>query len=428
MDKRLRIIVLVAVVLSLLLLTSTALAKRKPQLPLDVTGELNGAAFVIHVPENWNGTLLVYAHGYGGDQVIAPDAAPLSLEGSVEDLLLSHGYALAASGFRNAGWNVEEGIKDTQRLVLYFKENVAHPNRVILYGVSMGTAIVLKSVEMYEGLYDGAVPICSVAMGASRNADFKLDFTVSYAAAFGWDENWGTIGDLREDLDVFSDVIPGLLTRLGDPSNTALFEFMRLVNDMPPGGFYGDNGALPPGVVVNTTLAFYMRQELAERAGGPVAQNADHVDSLSEEDRVTLRAQDMTDEEMEALLSEMNAMANIEARRSARTYLERYADFSGRIKAPILMLHNIQDPMALVEGATAYADSVAAQGNADLLMRVYTDRIGHCNVTPNQVLTLMEAMDTWLDTGARPQPSAFPSEDEFNVSFEPGPWPQPPTE
>ena len=32
--------------------------------PLDESGEINGAPYRIVVPTVWNGTLLVYAHGY----------------------------------------------------------------------------------------------------------------------------------------------------------------------------------------------------------------------------------------------------------------------------------------------------------------------------------------------------------------------------
>src|SRR5829696_8077865 len=32
--------------------------------PLDLSGELHGAPYRIRVPANWNGTLLVFAHGY----------------------------------------------------------------------------------------------------------------------------------------------------------------------------------------------------------------------------------------------------------------------------------------------------------------------------------------------------------------------------
>jgi len=33
-------------------------------LPVDIEGTLNRASYRIRVPANWNGTLLVYAHGY----------------------------------------------------------------------------------------------------------------------------------------------------------------------------------------------------------------------------------------------------------------------------------------------------------------------------------------------------------------------------
>lgn len=32
--------------------------------PIDLTGTLDGAAFEIRVPAGWNGTLVMYAHGY----------------------------------------------------------------------------------------------------------------------------------------------------------------------------------------------------------------------------------------------------------------------------------------------------------------------------------------------------------------------------
>ena len=49
-----------------LLLTCGAMAAGKRvhvPLPADLTGKLNGADYEIRVPANWNGTLLVFAHG-----------------------------------------------------------------------------------------------------------------------------------------------------------------------------------------------------------------------------------------------------------------------------------------------------------------------------------------------------------------------------
>jgi len=438
MRRRTHGVVLVVLVLALLLPTSGVLGKREPELPFALTGDINGAAFIIRVPENWNGSLLLYARGYSPSPVTNPDVAfpgsPADDGDTTEELLLANGYALAASGFRNAGWNIEEAIQDMQQLLVFFRRTVAHPKRVLIYGGSMGGVVALKSMEMYHGLYDGAVPICTAAMGSTRNADLKLDYTVAYAAAFGWDPSWGDIGDLPDGeagFTVYEQVMShfsGNLVQLANPAVFARFEFMRLVNDMPLGAFYPPTVApMPgPGVALNMMLGYYLRYELEARAGGPAAQNADHVYSLTDADRARLSMLGMTDTEMDDLLAKMNAMANIEAQRSARQYLERF-DFSGLIKAPVLMLHNIEDPLAIVESTQAYYETVAARGREDLLVRVYTDRPGHCNVTPDQVLALFQAMDSWLDTGAVPGAEALPADLGFDLDFEPDPWPQPPT-
>ena len=51
--------------------------KTHVDLPVNLEGSLNGANYTIRVPVNWNGTLLVYAHGYMDELQTPPiDAAP----------------------------------------------------------------------------------------------------------------------------------------------------------------------------------------------------------------------------------------------------------------------------------------------------------------------------------------------------------------
>ena len=52
-----------SLLLALFFLCSFASAHPQPG-PMDVSGELHGAPYRIIVPANWNGTLIVYAHGY----------------------------------------------------------------------------------------------------------------------------------------------------------------------------------------------------------------------------------------------------------------------------------------------------------------------------------------------------------------------------
>jgi hypothetical protein len=110
--------------------------------PVDVSGELNGAPYRIVVPGNWNGTLLVHAHGYrdAADQPGEVDdrSAPVSPSPALEPFLLAQGYALAGSAYATNGWAVQDGISDTKRLVSRFRGTVGKPTRTLLWGFSMG--------------------------------------------------------------------------------------------------------------------------------------------------------------------------------------------------------------------------------------------------------------------------------------------------
>src|SRR5262245_3199071 len=117
-------------VVILLLLLSLTLIDRSPAAkaaPLDLSGELHGAPFRIRVPEVWNGTLLIFAHGYrdkadhpGEIDNRNPDVAP---NPALEAPLLAQGFALAGSAWKDNGWAIEDAIQDTRNLALYFTAN-----------------------------------------------------------------------------------------------------------------------------------------------------------------------------------------------------------------------------------------------------------------------------------------------------------------
>ena len=139
--------------------------------PTVLTGELNGAAYRIVVPGNWNGKLVVYAHGYrdaadhaGEVDDRSADAAPPGLEPA----LLGMGYALAGSAYKSNGWAVQDGIADTKRLVSHFRETVGQPSRTLLWGFSMGSVVTLALAEQTAGHFDGYLAACAVAAGTSR--------------------------------------------------------------------------------------------------------------------------------------------------------------------------------------------------------------------------------------------------------------------
>jgi pimeloyl-ACP methyl ester carboxylesterase len=386
----------------------------------ELEGMLHGAAYTILVPEDWNGVLLLYAHGYTVEPVTDPEAAFLGDE--AETRLLNEGYALAASGYRGTGWNVEEGLQDTKRLLSFFESQVGNPKHVILYGVSMGGTVALKSVEEYPNLYSAAVPL---SISSVKTMDQEFDYALAYDVAFGWSESWGTVNDVRNDIEFYSDVwfakvYEEVFTPNGgfNQANYPKWEFIRRVSGVPEGGYYSYTGPIdvPPAVVAKIYFMTQQRAQLEARAGGPIVQNFGRVYSLSEEDKVFLES--LTPSiPVEAWLAEMNTRTDYRANPSARNYIEEYADFSGKIQVPVLMVHNIEDSIDSAANTIAYLEKVQAEGNENLLVRIYSERPGHCNFTIPQLLKIFDATVGWLESGTPPGSESFPAYLDFSPGF-----------
>ena len=399
---KMRSMILLSVILLIMLvpLEPGAFAAFAP-LPADLylEGELDGVPYLIRVPQNWNGTLLVYAHGYG-EGVKPPALAPLP---AVVQTLLDKGFALAASRFAGSGWTVKEGMQNTVALTAAFRDMVGRPDRTIIWGKSMGGLMTLGLIEKFPGHYNGAVALCPPASGTPRRFDQGLDIALAYKAAFGWESEWGTPGNIRDDLNFMTEVAPYIQPPETPPAppgeNYALWEFIRLVNRIPGDGYYAGNNRL-----ITMYFAIGVRAELESRAGGAIAENIGRQYTLTDAEKAYLDGLDVNAVE---LLAEMNAETIYASDRNARNYAEHYVDPSGRIRRPVLTLHTKGDALATPNNEGAYRDTIVQQGNSDLLMQQFTNGVAHCSFTTDQDIAGIDAMMDWLDTGIRPDPSVF---------------------
>ncbi len=416
----------ILLLLSLLTIPQPAARAANQVGPLELSGELNGAPYRIRVPANWNGTLLVFAHGYR-DKADHPgevdnrnaDVAPSPL---LEGPLLAQGYALAGTAYRDNGWAVEEGVQDAKDLTVYFRDNIAKPDRTILWGASMGTVVVFKSMERFGGIYDGAFAACAVGAGATRNFDGSVPLWLAYDILFGAPPSWGTAGDVRDDIDFDTEVLPKLIPELSNPLNFGKFEFMRLVAGVPGQGINPPPSFYPGWALTDLFFATEARAELERRAGGPVVQNLTHTYTLTAAEKAYLAGFGVN---ADALLAQMNALRNISAPPSSRNYLEHNANYMGKIKNPVLTMHTIIDPLVVVSNESAYRETVFGAGRGNLLFQTYTTGVGHCNFTGPQLLTGVAAIDNWVRTGTAPLPSFFPAIAGFSPGFVPPAFPQP---
>ena len=391
---------------------------------VDETGVIDEVTYKIKVPKKWNKTLLMYAHGYSRSD--PPCLVPIQIEmiygSALEEELLVQGYALAASSYRNAGWAVQEGIEDTKKLTEFFAEHVKKPKHTILWGTSMGSAVTLKSIEDHADIYDGAIVLSHIGAGTTLTFDMTLAIALAYDVALGWPESWGSVGDVSNDLDFETDVAPVLMTKLQNQDNFGKFEFIRLVNCLPYEGFY--NGEIPLNLWLFADMFFATggRAELEARAGGPVAQNLNHTYILSEYNKEYLAYLGV---DANALLSSMNEQTVIEADPSARSYLQKHADFSGELERPVMTLQPKGDGLTVPANSTVYQETVEASGASDFLFQTYTNGNMHSVFTPEQVCAAFEAMEYWLNKGTRPGSDSFPTDLDFDNDYIPQAWPQP---
>ncbi len=404
-----RSIAIIAVLLTVFVGSSAGQVASLVPLPADLQGELNGVPYRIRVPANWNGTLLVYAHGYTGSN---PPA--LALQIADVNTLLSRGFALAASKFGGTGWNVKEGMQNTANLTAAFRDMVGHPKRTIMWGGSMGGLMTLGMIEKFPGLYDGAIALCPPAAGTPRRFDLGLDIALAYAVAFGWNPEWGTPGDIRDDLNFAIEVLP-YIPPAATNDQIGRWEFIRLLNKMPIDSYYAPLNFR----VSNMNFALAVRAELEHRAGGPIAENIGRVYTLSDADKAIVRGYGV---DPDSLLAQMNTLTIYAAAPNARNYVEHYVNPTGRITRPVITLHTKGDSLAIPSHESAYRAVVEQHGNGNLLVQQFTDGMAHCYFTSAQDIAAVDAMMHWLDTGNRPDASFFTASG-FLQGFVPEPWP-----
>src|SRR5580693_8066223 len=106
----------------------------------------DGASYRIEVPPNWNGTLVMFAHGYRGtgNEVWIDDP-------QLRQYFVDHGFAWAASSYATNRYDPGGGVVDTHVLLMEFTTiTLLHVRQVIMSGDSMGGEVNTAEIEAYK--------------------------------------------------------------------------------------------------------------------------------------------------------------------------------------------------------------------------------------------------------------------------------------
>src|SRR5438105_772194 len=167
-EEAMRLVALLALVLALVVPRAEA-----QRAAISRSGVLGGADYLIAVPENWRGGLVVFAHGIQRGPGPGAVAAP-----PISSHITAEGHAWIASGYRAREYQPHLFIDDLVALRELFLKDIGRPRWTIIFGQSMGGHIVVASLELRPGLYQGGLAECGLVDGIGI-ADYLMAYTAA---------------------------------------------------------------------------------------------------------------------------------------------------------------------------------------------------------------------------------------------------------
>lgn len=359
-------------------------------------GVLGGAAYRVEVPANWNGKLVMYAHGYAGEGNTLNITNP-----SIRRYLIQNGYAWAASSYSKNFYDVRAGVEDTNALALEFNKiaaakgrTLAAPTRLYITGHSMGGHITAAAIEAeaqatanHKVRYHGAVPMCGV-MGDTELFDYFAGAQVAAQALAGVPNNpftaWPAIS---------AQVTSALFTTFpGTPTATGA-KFMSVVENLTG----GDRPLFDLGVAVGGSFT-----PVWGVFGGDGTVNGILNKSAIDTNRFTYTISGDTagSAALNAAVQKQTAVAD--ANRKRRDGLRWIPKANGEISIPVVTLHTLGDLYVPFSMEQIYKRRVTEKGNDKWLVQRAIRGISHCDFSVDEQVEAFDAMVKWERDGVKP--------------------------
>jgi len=347
------------------------------------SGVLGGASYLIEVPASWHGGLVVFAHGIqrgsGPGTVVAP---PINTH------ILAAGHAWVASGFRASEYQPHLFIEDLIALRELFLKEIGQPRWVIIYGRSMGGHIAVASLELHPGLYQGGLAECGLVDGISIG-----DYLMAYTAA--------------------AELISGV-PMLDAPDRETFVRILheRVVPALGVPGAYTERGRQFDSVVKYLMGSDQMGHDLPLRIEGLrpryLANMMYRSRDLENESNPGLRAATTThiryriDAGLGLTEDELNArVRRLHPARDGRSN-PVYAERTGRLKAPLITLHETGDAWVPLSLEQSYRRRTIAAGTDNLLVQRVTRAPGHCGFETAVQAQAFDDLVAWIERGVKP--------------------------
>ncbi len=384
----------------------------------EVTGTLaNGTQWIAEYPKSWNGTLILYSHGFG--PLTAADAP----DPRTQAALLAAGYALAGSSYdpHNSQWALDTAVGDQFGTLTAVESTVlpSRPRHVLAFGTSMGGLISALEAQDGAGSIDGALTTCGIVAGGVNLNEYQIDGEYAIAQLLG-DPSTQLVGfgnpatALGTATALSADAKKAQATAAGQARLALAMAFLNVTPWDPsaatpaPADDPAAQEAAQYNVLFSGTTSIIDFIELGrisiEQADGgqatwDVGTNFARVLATSPYKNEVEALYKAAGLNPRADLAALTAHTATAADPAALRSLYQTSVPTGRLEVPELDLHTIGDNLVPVQNENYYAQLVDRAGSGRLLRQAYTNSFGHCNFTPSELVAGVQALLHRVTTG-----------------------------
>jgi dienelactone hydrolase len=346
-------------------------------------GRYDGGLYRIEVPDNWNGELVLWAHGYFA--ATGQRGSALRLDNHpIREHLIREGYAWAASSYRCNGYVPGQGLLDTLALTDLFTKTSGSgvPRRTYLTGQSMGGHITILAMHKYPTTFAGGLAMCAAGPGL-------FDFYAGVAAAAE------AITDIRFTPDAIPQDLEKMTASLGHPPDyTVKGRQLASVEIDISGG---------PRPFATEGLASEGRFLALIAAGAPaIAGNTAPLYRAAETTQIRYALDEGLGLTPASLERSVRRKSGDPAYRGEHAKYEELAPFDGGIERPLMTLHGTGDLWVPVSLEQTLKGAVTKAGHQPLLTQRVMRIAGHCGFSQPEQIKAFDDLVRWVRDGHRP--------------------------
>ena len=360
------------------------------------------SAYRIEVPDDWNGQLVLYAHGFVG-----PDEAELEVQNpDLRPLFIAEGFAWAASSYSRNGYVIDAAIEETDALREQFNALTSQdtPTGTIIHGVSMGGHITGAAIERRPDAYLGALPVCGV-MGDAALFDYFADVNLVAGALSGVDIPFpGNPALLAGPVQEVSARL-GLQSGFNTPAGV---QYADIVESLSGGerptfdeslDFWNIGAAIPVDPSGATPPVPFLQALYGQALSGGITDPVGIAETYSNVDR-DYRFAEL--EPADATLSPTEAAINADVDRYDGTGEAPFPIIEGTPQIPVMTLHTTGDLFVPIQNQVIYANEVQSNGLGDNLVQRAIRSPVHCEFTGEELGGAFGELVNWIATDTRP--------------------------